>query len=55
MSIDIDMAPFFDSMNTWIPTFLPIFAVGVGIAAAAAIVRMVGSSIIDGIKGRIGM
>jgi hypothetical protein len=40
-SIDIDITPLFDSMNSYIPLFLVIFAIPGGIVIAIAIVRMI--------------
>jgi hypothetical protein len=36
-TIDIDLGPLFTSINTWIPAFLPIIAIGGGISIAIAI------------------
>lgn len=38
---------FFTSTNSWISTFAPILAIGVGIAVALAILRFIGKQIVD--------
>lgn len=38
---------FFTSTNSWIQTFAPILAIGVGIAVALAILRFIGKQIVD--------
>lgn len=38
---------FFTSTNSWIATFAPILAIGVGIAVALGILRFIGKLIVD--------
>jgi hypothetical protein len=49
-AISIDTDVLFGSVNTWISTFLPIFAIGLGIAIALAIISIVGDSILQGLR-----
>lgn len=50
VAITIDTDVLFGSVNTWISTFLPIFAIGLGIAIALAIIAIVGDSILMGLR-----
>ncbi len=50
VAITINTDVLFGSVNTWITTFLPIFAIGLGIAIALAIIAIVGDSILDGLR-----
>ncbi len=49
-TIEIDLSPLFLSINTWIPTFLPIIAIGGGIAIAIAIGMWVVNMLISSLK-----
>jgi len=49
-AITIDTDVLFGSVNDWIATFLPIFAIGLGIAIALAIIAIVGDSILMGLR-----
>lgn len=49
-TITIDTDVLFGSVNDWIATFLPIFAIGLGIAIALAIIAIVGDSILQGLR-----
>lgn len=49
-TITIDTDVLFGSVNTWIATFLPIFAIGLGIAIAIGIIAIVGDSILQGLR-----
>jgi hypothetical protein len=49
-AISIDTDVLFGSVNTWISTFLPIFAIGLGIAISLAIIAIVGDSILQGLR-----
>lgn len=49
-AITIDTDVLFGSVNDWIATFLPIFAIGLGIAIALAIIAIVGDSILQGLR-----
>ena len=49
-AITIDTDVLFGSVNDWISTFLPIFAIGLGIAIALAIIAIVGDSILMGLR-----
>lgn len=50
-SIDLDVTPLFDSMNSYIPLFLGIFAIPGGIVIAIALVRMLINLVSGAIKG----
>jgi hypothetical protein len=50
-TIDFDSGALITQINTWIPVFLPILAIGLGIAVAIALIERVGSSILKGIRG----
>ena len=52
MSIDLDLTPFFDSLNEFLPTFLGIFGMIGGIAAAIAFGRYIVTLIVAALSGR---
>lgn len=52
MSINLDLTPFFDSLNDYLPTFLGIFGLIGGIAAAIAFGRYIVGLIVDALSGR---
>ncbi len=41
MKPDIDISAFFASLGTWVNTFVPIAAIGIGISIAIAVVNLV--------------
>jgi hypothetical protein len=49
--IEIDTNAIFTSANTWISSFTPIFAIGIGIGIALAILTFVGAQIIKAFRG----
>lgn len=49
--IEIDTNAIFTSANTWITSFTPIFAIGIGIGIALAILTFVGAQIIKAFRG----
>ncbi len=51
-TITIDTDVLFSAVNGWITTFLPIAAIGLGIAIALAVIAFVGDAILQGFKGR---
>ena len=51
MSIDIDMTSVWEAINANLPTFFAIMAPIIGISAAIAIVRWLGSAIIGAFRG----
>jgi hypothetical protein len=53
-TLDLDVTPLFDSMNSYIPIFLAIFAIPGGIVIAIALVRMIINSVGNAIKGAAG-
>ena len=52
MSINLDLTPFFDSLNTYLPTFLGIFGLIGGIAAAIAFGRFIIRFVVDALSGK---
>jgi hypothetical protein len=54
VSIDLDLTPFFESLNDYLPVFLTIFGVIGGIAAAITFGRYITSLIVDALSGRGG-
>jgi len=52
VSINLDLTPFFESLNDYLPTFLAIFGLIGGIAAAIAFGRYIVSLIVDALSGR---
>ena len=51
-TIEIDMAPFFTNMNTYIPIFFGIFAIVGGIMAAMALSRLIINAVVGALSGR---
>jgi hypothetical protein len=51
VSIEWDLTPFFDSLNTYLPIFIGLFAVVGGIAGAMALSKFVIGSIVNAFKG----
>lgn len=49
-TIEIDFTVLFSQINAWIVQFLPIMAIGIGIAVAIAIINFVGNRIVDAFK-----
>lgn len=49
--IEIDTNELFTSANTWIATFLPIMAIGIGISIALAILTFIGVQIVKAFRG----
>lgn len=49
--IEIDTNALFTSANTWISSFLPIFAISIGIGIALAILSFIGARIVAAFKG----
>lgn len=52
VTLDIPTDDIFTSINSWIVTFVPVVAIGIGIAAALAILGFVGNEIIKAFRGR---
>lgn len=52
VTLQIPTDDIFSSINDWIVTFVPVVAIGIGIAAALAILGFVGSEIISAFRGR---
>jgi hypothetical protein len=50
-AIDFDLSPFFDSLNTYLPIFIGIFAVVGGIAGAIALARYVIGAVVRAFAG----
>lgn len=52
MSIDLDLQPFFDSLNQYLPTFLGIFGLIGGISAAIVFGRYIVKFLVDALGGK---
>lgn len=50
-TIDFDLAPFFDSLNTYLPIFIGLFAIVGGIAGAMALARYVIGAVVRAFSG----
>jgi hypothetical protein len=51
VTLTIPTDDIFTSINAWIVTFVPVVAIGIGIAAALAILGFVGKQIIKAFNG----
>lgn len=51
VTLEIPTDDIFTSINSWITTFVPVVAIGIGIAAALAILGFVGNEIVRAFKG----
>ena len=49
--LEFDLSPFFDSLNTYLPIFIGLFAIVGGIAGAMALARYVINAIVNAFKG----
>ena len=49
--IVVDTNAIFESTNTWIAVFIPIMAIGIGIAVALAILTFIGNQILKAFRG----
>ena len=52
MSIDLDLSPFFESLNSYLPTFLAIFGLIGGISAAILFGKYIVSLVVNALSGR---
>ena len=52
VSLTIPTDDIFTAINSWIVTFAPIVAIGIGISAAIAILGYVGAMIVSAFKSR---
>ena len=52
VTLSIPTDDIFTSINSWIATFAPIVAIGIGIAAAIAILTFVGNQIVKAFKAK---
>lgn len=50
-TIEFDLAPFFDSLNTYLPIFIGLFAIVGGIAGAMALARYVIGAVVRAFSG----
>lgn len=50
-TITLDMQPFFDSLNNYLPTFVQIFGLIGGIAAAIGFARFIIGSVVNALRG----
>ncbi len=51
VAITVDTDAIFTEVNTWISTFLPIVAIGIGISVALAILTFIGKQIVSAFRG----
>jgi hypothetical protein len=51
VTLSIPTDDIFTAINSWITTFAPIIAIGIGISAAIAILTFVGAQIVKAFKG----
>jgi cadmium resistance protein CadD (predicted permease) len=49
--IEVDTNQIFSSVNSWIVTFVPIVAIGLGISIALAILTFIGKEILHAFQG----
>jgi hypothetical protein len=54
MSLEFDLGPLWTNTNEMIATFLPVFAIGGGIAIAVALLGMVINMVVKSVKGGVG-
>lgn len=50
-TLEFDLTPFFDSLNTYLPIFIGLFAIVGGIAGAMALARYVINAVVNAFKG----
>lgn len=50
VNLVIDTDPIFTEANSWITTFTPIVAIGVGIAIALAVLTFIGNKIVEAFR-----
>lgn len=50
VSLSVDTNVLFNQANSWIASFLPIFAVGIGLSVALAILTYVGARIVGALQ-----
>lgn len=50
-SFDVDLQPFFDNLNIYLPLFISIFAIVGGIAGAIALAKLVINAIVKTFQG----
>jgi hypothetical protein len=50
-TLTFDLTPFFDSLNTYLPIFIGLFAIVGGIAGAMALARYVINAVVNAFKG----
>lgn len=51
LSLDLDLTPLWESINTYFPLFLGVVAIGGGIAIAIALARFVINAVLSAFKG----
>jgi hypothetical protein len=49
-SIAFDPSTLIDQINVWVPVFLPILGIGLGITIAIALIERVGKGILDAFR-----
>lgn len=50
-TLDFDLTPFFDALNTYLPIFIGLFAIVGGIAGAIALARFVINAVVKAFSG----
>jgi len=53
VALAIDTNEIFTQTNFWIDIFIPVLAIGFGIAIAITLITFVGKSIVNGIRGSV--
>lgn len=51
VTLDFDLTPFFDALNTYLPIFIGLFAIVGGIAGAIALARFVINAVVNAFRG----
>jgi hypothetical protein len=52
MSLDINLDPFFEQLNVYLPAFLALFAVVGAIGGAIALSKMIMTAIVNAFSGK---
>ena len=51
VQITVDTDPIFTETNSWITTFTPIVAIGIGISIALAVLTFIGNQVVKAFRG----
>ena len=52
MSLDLDLSPFFDQLNIYLPVFLGLFAIIGAIGGAIALSKMIIGAVVNAFSGK---